>query len=378
MRPDRHSLSLAARVDPHDVLRHALAQGWVLARSARGPFHVLSHPGSELDQVLVPRSAQADDFALRVVEAAERLAERERRSVNAVLSDLLSPAADVLRFRVRGADVERLDISYPHLAGVIAGIEKCLRATACSVVKPQPFHPRLSRNEADQLMQSCRLRQTEPGSFTVVVACPLDAVDRPVQADDSTPFARRVTHDLMRSLQWIHDAGETPSVISSGSVPSPMSANLCEGLLDMQPDDERASLSVDVAWDGSIPPPTDIDTGIAPELRREHFVFLRELARTLRPHDGDAKPVPLVGHVDRLDGTPDENGRVYGEVVLSLFLDDAVLRARADLGADDYVRAIEAHRWNRLVRLSGVVRRGRKVHRVDDVVGFALVDAPET
>ncbi len=377
MRPDRHSLNLAARVDPHDVLRYAQAHGWVLARSTRGAFHVLSHPESDLDQVLVPRSARADDFAARIVEAAERLAERERRTVSAILSDLLSPAADVLRFRVRGADVERLDISYPHLAGLILGIEKCLRATACSVVKPQPFHPRLSRSEADQLMLSCRLRQTEPGSFTVVVACPLDAVDRTGSEVDPTPFVRRVTHDLMRSLQWIQEAPGAAALGDSRALPSPMSANLCEGLLDMEPDDERASLSLDVAWDSSIAPPHDIDLGVAPELRREHFALIGELARSLRPHQGDEKAAPLVGHVDRLGGMPDENGRVYGEVVLSLFLDDAVLRARADLGPDDYVKAIEAHRWNQLVRLSGVVRRGRKTHRVDDVTGFALVDATE-
>jgi len=372
MRPDPQNLSLAARVDPHDVVRYAQARGWILTRAAHGAFHVLTHPESDLDQVLVPRSAQADDFALRVVEAAERLAERERRGVSAVLSDLRSTAADVLRFHVRGADVERLDISYPHLAGVIAGIEKCLRAAACSVVKPQPFHPRLSRSEADQLMQACRLRQTEPGSFTVVVACPLDAVDRPTPADDPAPFARRVTRDLMRSLQWIHDATASPVLPPSSGIPAPMSANLCEGLLDMQSEDERASLSVEVAWDHSVAPPTDVDPRIAPELRREHFVFLGELARTLRPRDGGERPVPLVGHVDRLNGTPDENGRVYGEVVLSLFLDDTVLRARADLGPDDYIRALEAHRDNRLVRLSGVVRRGRKVHRVDEIAGFSI------
>lgn len=356
-------------------MRHAQEHGWVLGRSAPGPFHVLSHPDSDLDQVLVPRGIQAEDFALRVIEAAERLAERERRSANAVLADVLSGAADVLRFRVRGADVERLDIAYPHLAGVIAGIEKCLRATACSAVKPQPFHPRLSRSEADQLMQACRLRQTEPGSLTVVVACPLDAVDRPAPGADNAPFARRVTHDFMRSLLWIQDAAGRATLAHPDGLPAPMSANLCEGLLDMQPDDERASLSVEVAWDHSVPPPTDIDVGSAPELRREHFVFLGDLARALRPHEGAEKPVPLVGHVDRLNGTPDENGRVYGEVVLSLFLDDAVLRARADLDLDDYVKALEAHRWNRLVRLSGVVRRGRKVHRVDEVTGFTL-DAP--
>lgn len=105
-----------------------------------------------------------------------------------------------------------------------------------------------------------------------------------------------------------------------------------------------ASLSVGVAWDASLAPPKGIESGAVSTLRREHFTFLGELARTLRPRDGELSPVPLVGHVDRLNGAPDENGHVCGEVVLSLLLDDAVLRARADLGPDDYVKAIEARR----------------------------------
>ena len=68
MRSDPRSLSLAARMEPHDIVRYAQARGWVLARSVQGPFLVLSHPESDLDQVLVPRSVHADDFALRLPE----------------------------------------------------------------------------------------------------------------------------------------------------------------------------------------------------------------------------------------------------------------------------------------------------------------------
>ncbi len=375
MRPDRRSIDIAARVDPNDILRHAQGRGWILTRSVPGAFHVLSHPESDLDQVLVPRSTLADDFAQRVVEAADRLAEREGRTAHSILSDLLCPPSDILRFRVSGVDVDQWDISYSHLANVIAGIEKCLRAAACSIVKPQTFHPRLSRSEADQLMQSCRLRQTEPGSFTIVVACPLASVDRPLSVDSTVPFVRLVTCDFMQSLQWIQGVGSNSEDSSPERMPLVVSANLCEGLLDMQPEDERAFVAIEPSWDSSIALPESMKPDMKAELRREHFTLLNDLSRSLRPRDDEAHPIALVGRVDRLNGTPDEDGRVCGEIVLSLMMEDTILRARADLTPDDYVRAIEAHRWNRLVRLSGVVRRGRKLHRVDRVNGFALVDS---
>ena len=86
---------------------------------------------------------------------------------------------------------------------ILLGVRKVVRAAACSAIKPRAFHPRMSRVEADQLIQACRLGQTGGGSFTLVVACPLDAVESPAPAPDRTPFTRKVTSLLMRSVARI-------------------------------------------------------------------------------------------------------------------------------------------------------------------------------
>src|SRR5205807_5516419 len=103
---------------------------------------------------------------------------------------------------------------------------KALLAASCSAVQPQTFHPRLSRTEAEQLLQACRLGQTERGSFTAVIACPIDAVGPqallpklmplfegqtgPVAGAGAEPplvspepFTRRTTSLLMRSVARI-------------------------------------------------------------------------------------------------------------------------------------------------------------------------------
>jgi hypothetical protein len=63
----------------------------------------------------------------------------------------------------------------------------------------------------------------------------------------------------MRSLHWIDGAADVPMLVTPNDVPSPVSANLCEEPLDMLPEDERASLSVDVAWEAQARSPDDVD-----------------------------------------------------------------------------------------------------------------------
>jgi hypothetical protein len=150
-----------------------------------------------------------------------------------------------------------------------------LRASACSVIQPQAFHPRLSRVEADQLVKACRMAQTERGSFIVKVACPLDVVGpestptplfdlidepepEPIKYVAMEPFTRQVTRLLMRSFNRIThaiDSDKTASLLLDEPGQPVLSANLCEALLAMQPTGDRSRLAVQSTWSSSIPPP---------------------------------------------------------------------------------------------------------------------------
>ena len=189
MRPRDLPKSLVERVGRHDLLHYALSQGWVQERIIPNRFAVLEYPGSDADQLLIRENPNADDYADRVSETIVHIAERGRSSPLHVLNALLFVPADVLRFHVAGYDVSRGDLSFDQATRMMQGIRRSMMSAACSVVKPQTFHPRLERREADQLLRACRLRQTESGSFTFVLACPLDAVD----STGDVPFVRHAT-----------------------------------------------------------------------------------------------------------------------------------------------------------------------------------------
>jgi hypothetical protein len=372
MSPEPLPHDLVARIDAADVRAYARATGWTPVPSANGDLAIYAHPSSDLSQLLVPLSRRLDDYTRRMAEVVARLAEQEARPASQILHALLLPPADVLRFHVSGAEAQKGDLPFDEGVGLLLGIKKIVRAAACSAIKSRAFHPRMSRSEAEQLLQACRLGQTEGGSFTLVVACPLDAVDSPAPSPDRTPFARRATSLLMRavaSLVTAVDDGGADQLLRAPQAEPGLSANLCDGLVDMQPRGEDGALTLGIAWARTLPQ-TDAALLREARLRREHFAFAAEMLQRLRPNVTAQEPQLFVGHVDELRGMPGGDGRVQGEIVLSVLLEDEALRARADLDPAAYAEAIEAHRATRLVSLKGILRRGLKVHRMDAVTDF--------
>lgn len=385
---------LVARINPVDARVYAVASGWRRLSSVNGRVAVFSHPASDLDQLIIPLDSGIPDYARRMAEVVANLAERENRPAAEILDDLLLPPSDVLRFRLDEPQSQSGLLPLDQGIGLLAGARRALLASACSTIQPRTFHPRLSRTEAEQLVKASFLGQSERGSYTVVISCRLDAVGpgshvpRPTPLFEALsehppepappseiPFTRRVTSLLMRSVARLASALDSDQfddlMVADGSEP-PLSANLCEALLMMQPIGERSRLSLATTWSRSLPPPVDATPPSLVHLRGEYFPTIAALAMSLRPN-----PEPQVSHfvglVDSLHGDPDEHGHVSGEVQLLILNQEELTKARVILGTEDYHKAWEAHGVGGYVSLSGILVRGERVHRITEISNFKFL-----
>src|SRR5438128_412678 len=85
-------------------------------------------------------------------------------------------------------------------------------------------------------------------------------------------------------------------------------------------------------------------------------------------------PAPLFGFVDTLNGRPNADGQMEGQVILRLVDPESeIIRARTDLNVTDYHTAWQAHGQNLPITLQGIVRRVGRLFRIDDVSGFRLL-----
>ena len=157
-------------IRPQEVRTYALAKGWRRVRGVNGEIALFDHPRVQWEQLVVPMDETFDDYDKRIFEIIQTLAGIESRPEMEILNDLLMPDSDILRFRVASSATGQGWVPLSEGINLLAGARKSLLASACSVVNPLPYHPRMRRTEALQLLRACQWGQTERDSFTVVLS----------------------------------------------------------------------------------------------------------------------------------------------------------------------------------------------------------------
>jgi hypothetical protein len=369
-------LDAARRVSPRALQGYTRGLGWQPVPNGKRPeIAIFQRPDSPLHQVTVPTDETLSDYAEAVAEAVRKLAEFENRPASEVLEHLLLPPADVLRFREVSPDADVGNLLFEHAVRMINGTRRLLLSAAHSVLVPQPSHPRLSRSEAEDFVNRCRLGQTERGSFVLNVACPLE-LPLTLPGIQDEPFARQVTNLLMRSLGALAraaDSARADELLDPLENPG-LSANLCESLLLLRPSGDRGTLTVSAVWSRALLPPLR-ESSRQVEVRQEVFEVAELVAPRLRTLP-QPRPARFVGFVDALRGQPTrQDPRPSGEVDFTLFDDEqGEISARGLLPPKDYAIAGEAHLSSNLVAFKGTLRRLPRISRIDGIADFEMVD----
>lgn len=364
-------LQLGNRVDYLDVRAYLESRGWSRVPSRRSYAAIYRSQGESPGEVQVPLDRGLADYGEAMVVIARRLSAYEHRPVESILHDLLQPRRDLLRFGLEGEVARDGSINLAAGLGLVSGVRKALLASACSVKRPRAFHPRMSMTEADAFLRECRLGQTEVGSFVLTVETPLDI--EPQRPASEEPFGRQTAILFLQSVQHLTEsvrAGEPQRVVEPEPGELVVSANLCEALVEMMPPDESADLRLRGSWSPLLRVGAHVPSEV--HVDRDMYESIERVARQLRPAR-ESQPDQFVGQVVELMGEPGEQGDIEGPVTLQVQVGDELLKVRVALGPLDYQKAATAHLGQGYVSVKGILRRGPRVHRIEQPSGFEIV-----
>ncbi|HRI68371.1 MAG TPA: hypothetical protein PK156_29285, partial [Polyangium sp.] len=193
-------------IDPADLRDFAKADGWVIVPEAtRDRLFVLNHPQFAPRQLSFPMDTTAPDYSEAISRTLERLADIKSVPPAVLAARIAAYREDLLQFCVVG-DQNGTSLPLTFAGHIVPAAEQALRASACSVVKPQRRHKRLTRSEAKDVADSARFHHTRPGSFVLPISCPIYAVDaQPALSpgEQDAPFMRRTTNMLERGIQTL-------------------------------------------------------------------------------------------------------------------------------------------------------------------------------
>jgi hypothetical protein len=366
--------NLVAHVSPLSLQQHARATGWIRVQEI-ADLVVFRLP-NDSDEIIVPPNATLADYSYRAAEIISAFAVHEKRSAAEVLNDLLLPAADILRLAMTTPGTENGTLHLTEGISLLSATKKALLSAAHDVLLPERVHGRLSRGEAETFINACRLGQTERGSFVATVVCPLTLVDSGQAELFSTAhnenFTRKVTAHFMKATNRIIEAISAGDLNRVVNPPDELliSANFCEALLDIHLPDERSAVTLSCTWSRSMPATLNIPPRVS--VTSEYIPGIQEIAARLRP-TAEPRRDTFIGKIDSLKGSDDE-GEMKGEITLAFAGDDEFLKAKVQLGHNEYVAACDAHKESRYISVEGILNRGIRIHRITQPTNFRLVE----
>ncbi len=273
-----------------DVQLYLSSRGW--KSKPYGPDGIglqFVHPSFPKVDLLLPLKRDLGDFALRMGDLVVALATIERRPVQEVLNDLSGPAGDVFRLRVAGSVAALGNLPIDEAIQLLQGARQLLWSSAFSVIRPEALHPIRTSKPIEAFLNSCRVGQTERGSFVATILAPVPPEIQPSLAgldagrfEPEPPFPRQVTTRLMSSLGLVSQAIQTgkPERLLD-AVPQGISAHLCDALVLMKPPGDESSLDIRVTWARTRPHlPAEVPKSVS--FLQEHFTVIEEVGRQLR------------------------------------------------------------------------------------------------
>ncbi len=355
---------------PRDVRLYLLSRGWVALEGESTPSaSIFREPTVGDAEVMLPLRPESADYALRMADVIEALAIVEKKPILQILNDISGPPSDILRLRVQSAEASLGNFPLDDALQLLRGGRDMLLSAACSVIRPQAFHPEKSLKHASDFIKGCRLGQTERGSFVATIIAPVPPAFQPLPLplDDeefqeaTEPFARRVTTRLMNSLDIVDQAVKTTRLdpIYNG-VAEGVSANLCEALAAMKPPGDQSRLDIQMSWSRSRPRlPEGIPQVVS--FSEGDFPILVEAGRRLRER-ATPRSERFVGKVFSLQA---EVASLFddlaGKIVIRTEIGGHSARVKVALNRDDYKLACDAHRDERRVAITGIIHHDVKI-----------------
>ena len=351
-----------------EIRDYAQSRGWTLVREALydGLF-VLNSPTRDGTQLVFPKETTDAPFTEMAQVSLQRLAEFHNERFHKVLENIREVNDDVLCLRYFSTTKIVNSLSFEEAFQTISATRQMLLSAASSVVNPTVFHPKLNRTEPQELIKKTKFRHTQEGSFILTVAIPFEhqfarntlfegMEEAPIEASigrKTIELVNTSSRQIVESIEsnTIRELYDTQSRIERPIV----SYNFCDSLLKMFDKDRELPFEFHFHWSRAslqnLPWPTTPQRITFPFAYMGKLEELKSYFTPTRPEVTDT----FYGTVESLNGDTGPDGTRSGEVIFNLLIDEDLVKAKANLSAEQYSDAIRAHERGRAV----VMIRGR-------------------
>ncbi|WP_440135721.1 hypothetical protein, partial [Chitinophaga sancti] len=159
------------------------------------------------------------------------------------------------------------------------------------------------------------------------------------------------------------------------SEPNPqISSNLCKAVTNFKEEHEDFDLYVNFTWAGSVRLPANFTVHNQIKIQKDYFSRIDDVRRELKRSEEQKLEDVFMATVEHLSGDMGSDNKRSGEVILNLYKDSEVIRARIILDAEQYQKADISHMTaDSYLRIKGKLHPGNQPRIFSEISSFELI-----
>ncbi|MEM7181522.1 MAG: hypothetical protein AAF518_11460 [Spirochaetota bacterium] len=369
-------------ITPIDFRDFLKTKGWEIVSDAiRDSIYLFNHPNTEKRQIMIPIDSSSPGYGESIQLAIEKLVAIHGLSNSQIIHLIHEINDDSILFRIQHPHIESKSIPFSYAISSLVGAKELLLSAASSVVQPQLNHSRLSRTEAVEYLNQTKFHHTEKGSFALRVSTPVKSIEEVSQSNHTEattlPFVRRTNILINQSLSALvyairSDSLEHFTLEQKESETPIVSSNLCKAILNFY-DAEEYNLTLSFNWAGSVMLSQDLSLAKDIRIERDYYSRIEDLRSEFTKIE-KSKEGTFVCSVEKLMGEIGSNNQRHGEVILNLYHEDEVIKAKVYLDTEQYLIANHSHMSSdKYIKIKGILKPGKQPRKFTEISDFTLI-----
>ena len=360
-------------ISPQAIDRYLSLCGWERDFSFQNrKIWRYSHKSESEVQLLVPARDDLPDYLLRVEQVISILGEIFEKPEVEIVNDLFTTYSDRLEFRVISPFAEAGKLPLDYATECIEGIKNLILYSACAVHDAKPICLKAS-NKAKETLNRFELGQTGIGSFVI-------NIDAKVASEDDDHIGRlgepsstdehKVVERISTAIQQVKKITEGAKIsdIAVAAFKDGITANMCESFLKLKPPhDHCTELETTICYASAITDQIGVKKTV--KFSDYHFSIIQEIANIYR-NNILVEDMVLFGLINKMQRNNEE--RI---ISIECRTDDGKRLVQATLTEEQHELACDAYKAARMVRISGVVDKSKKIWTMEDLSLFEILSS---
>lgn len=310
------------------------------------------------DAILLPIDRSFDDFYQVMTYALKTIASVENDSLQGILTKLINPSSDILKWRIADTDTALGIIPLSSMGNNIEYIKDLLSSSCLDILSPSVFHKKVMTKEVNVQMSQYKFGQTEIGSYILNLVCPLGFYQYQLfepQIED-LPLGRRINLRIFQNIDLVQKSiAEKSSQLNDFVEEGKISVNFLNALTDLYEENKDANFSITAKWDPYVPilHPTLNDISLIPSCMEKVIEVAEKNTPTL-PQD---EIKSFYGKIINIGGEPEiQNRETVTITVAAIGEGGKSIKIKAELNYHEYYEVIDSAFRNGLdVKIKGTL-----------------------